>query len=264
MKYSNINWSIILAPFSLYLAFVLVSYQVNLIWLMTIFLLLINLLNIYLFPGIKTLNASRFYLAYISALFSVSIFTYSTLMSNRSTAHFLIILGLIILYHYLKLVNKKLSPKKILDSVLHLLKQKTFNFAYIGVSLYINILAVFFSTASLYALKSFLNLSWYLIIVLMAFVVFPSVLALANALGLYTEKRIWLSLAWGLFTISLSLLFLPLSYYLVALIFVLIYYFAVNYLRFSLSNSLDLKRKKWYLLFPFLTIILILLSSNWL
>jgi hypothetical protein len=267
IKYNNINWSNILAPLALYLSFIIVSYSVDLLWWALLFLLIINLANIFLFPGIKTLNLIRFLFAYLGAVFSLSLFTYVSLLPNKSSAHFLIILGVIMLYHYLKLVSKKFSPKKILDNVLHLLKQKTFNFAYIGVSLYINFLAVFFALSSLFALKSFVNLNWSLIISLIALIVIPLTITSAQSLGLFNsaeQKKYWLSLAWILFIISSALLFLPLNYSLIGLIFALIYYSAINLVRFNLSGKLDVKRKKWYFLFPLFTIILILITANWL
>ncbi len=265
MNYNNINWSTILAPLSLWLSFVLVSFKVSLLWWLIIILLLINLFNILLFSGIRTVNLSRFLYAYVGAIFSISLFVYVSLMPSQKTGHFFIILGVIMLYHYLKLVNKKLAPKKILDNVLHLLKQKTFNFAYIGVSLYINFLAIFFSIASLFALKAFLNLTWLLIILLIILTVIPLTVALAQALGLFNKfKKYWLSLAWLLLIIALSLLFLPLNYSLIALLFSLIYYSAINLVRFSLSETLNVKRRNWYIFFPLLTIILILTSANWL
>lgn len=267
MKYSNINWSLILAPLSLWLAFIIVSYQVDLLWWAILFLLLINLLNIFLFPGIRVINASRFLFSYVAATFSISLFVYVSLLPSQSMGHFLIILGVIMLYHYLKLVNRKFSPKKILDNVLHILKQKTFNFAYIGVSLYINFLAIFFSIAALFALKAFLNLSWVLVAFLIALVVIPLTITVAQSLGLFTNlahKKYWLSLSWILYIIALSLLFLPLNYSLIGLIFALIYYSAINLVRFKLSGKLDAKRKKWYFFFPLLTIILILTTANWL
>ncbi len=266
-NYNNINWSLILAPLSLWLSFIIASYWVELLWWLILCLLAVNLLNIVLLPGLKTINLSRFLFSYVSAIFSVSLFVYVSLLPSRRAGHFLIVLGVIMLYHYLKLLSKKLSPKKVLDNVLQVLKQKTFNFAYIGVSLYINFLAVFFSLASLFALKSFLNLSWFLVAFLVFLTIIPLTISLAQSLGLFNslvQRKYWLSLAWILFIIALALLFLPLNYSLIALIFSLLYYSAINLVRFNLSGSLDAKRKKWYLFFPILTIILILLTANWL
>jgi hypothetical protein len=256
-----------LPALSFWLVFQILTWQAKWLWWSLIFLLIINLVNLQFLPGVKKPIWPRLLIASVPAFFSIGAITYTSLLSNRSFLQFLIFIAALIIYQYWRLAYKKTSPRPIKQQLLQLIGDKTRDFVFIGVSLYVNFLAVFLIASSLLGIKYFLSLPYWLMFTLLAVSVFPLTLAAAEVLGLFNRKDqryLWLLIALVVWQIGVSLFFLPLSYSVSGFLLALAFYTAINLSRFSLSGELKGNRKRWYVLFPLIATFLILFSASWL
>lgn len=255
-----------LPSISVWFIFQILLWQASLIWVSFLVLIFINFLNLKFLPGINQFNLSRFLMASVAGIFSVSSLAYLSLLPNRSSGQFLIFLVALILYQYWRLVYKKLSPKPITQKLWQIFKIRTREFVFIGVSLYINFLAIFLLSASLFALKYFLSLAYWPIFLILFVFIFLLSFAAASACDLLNSldnKYFWSLVALLIWQLSIVLFFLPLNYSVIGLILAILYYSAINIGRFSLVGKLSQHRLRWYALFPALAIILLLISSAW-
>ncbi len=136
--------------------------------------------------------------------------------------------------------------------------------AYSNLSSLFSFLSLFFFLSALYGLQLFLNLSYWLIIIIMALVVL--VLAKQN-FGFGKEKRqywpfvflvvfVLVQLAWALY-------FLPFDYDSLGLILALLYYLLVSVIKFYLDQALSAKTLKALLFFGGIIMALLLLTVRW-
>lgn len=267
MNQKNIKIIYWLPALSFWLVFQLINWQAKWLWWSLIFLLIINFINLKFLPGFKKPIWPRLLIAVLPALFSVGVITYTSLLFKNNYLQILIFIAALIIYQYWRLAYKKMSPKPIKQQLLQLLGDKASNYVFIGVSLYVNFLTIFLIASSLLGIKYFLSLPYWLMFVLLALTVFPLTLSAAEVCGLLnqSDKRYyWFLVALIIWQIGLTLFFLPLNYSVSGLLLALVFYTAINLSRFSFSSELKGNRKYWYIAFPLIAVLLILLSASWL
>jgi len=135
---------------------------------------------------------------------------------------------------------------------------------YSNLSSLFSFLSLFFGLSALYGLQLFLNLSYWLIILVMGGLVL--LLAKQN-LGFGPEKKqhwpfiilivfVLIQLAWALY-------FLPFDYDSLGLMMALLYYLAINIVKFYLERTLSAKMLKALLFFGGIIMALLILTVRW-
>ena len=130
---------------------------------------------------------------------------------------------------------------------------------------YSNSVVIFFLAATLVNFSIFLNLAWYALLPIMAVVIFILLRALFMFEGLNKKLVNYYALIIDLLLIELlwSLLFLPVSFYVIAMVTVLAYYLAVSLAKAYLAKALDTKLVIKYLVFAVVALVLVLGTATW-
>lgn len=219
-------------------------------------LVLVNLIIIYSIKKLsekKLLELELWNLAILPISFVSSIMLYSTLLTNNISIQILFITTLIFTHYYLKNVYFRKKEKE---------GRKDF---FENISSYGNFLVLFFTSASAYGLKSFLNTPiWILILMLaiiIALMVYESLWAnkismKRGGIYIFLSCLVLIQIAWSIY-------FLPLNYNTLGLILAICYYILIGAIKYFLRSNLNRKTVKLYLIFGFLSIILILLTAKW-
>lgn len=223
-------------------------------WWFLLFILLLIVISItYLASAKKISIASWWNFLILPFIFISSLSFYISLISNRFIIHLLIIVGVIFVFSYLK------------DSAKFFLgKEGDKNGRLENISSYGNFLSFFFLAASTYGLKSFFGIS--------NLVLVPSFFAGAwllvhqsvwvNNIKLKEERFFTLIITLILIEIAMAAYFLPFNYNALGLILAICYYMLIG-----IAKSFFRSSNKWsirsYLILGFLSILVILLSSQW-
>ncbi len=184
-----------------------------------------------------------------------SLAVYSTLLTNKIIVQTLFVLNIVLLYYYLRSVYYYLIyPAGYTPGTIE-------NF-----SSFANLLVIFWSASVIYGFQSFLNLPiWLLIIVMLAAasLVIYQVLW-SNKIDI--KKSLIYILVGCLILVELSWAasFLPFNYNITGLIIAICYYMLIGLIRFYLLNKLDKKVVRFYLGLGLSSIILIILTAQWL
>lgn len=267
MNLKNIKIVVLLPSLSFWLSFQILNWQASWLWWILLFLLIINLININFLPGISRPFWSKILLAAVPILFSIGLLIYVSLLASSFYLQVLVFLGTLIIYQYWRLAYRKLSPKPIRQKIIQIFGDNAEELAFIGVSLYVNFLAIFLLASSFFAIKYFLSLPYYLMFSFLALSVLILTIAAAEFSGMFIKKELryyWLILSFVIWQFGVSLFFLPLNYSVLGFILALAFYAAVNLSRFALSNKLNKNRLKWYIGFPLIATIILLFSAQWL
>lgn len=209
---------------------------------------------IFSFSKASTIEKDWWNYAIFPVVFSSSLMVYSVLLSSKFFIQFLIVVDVILLYHYLRSVYYYiLQPEKYLPSSIE-------NFSSYG-----NFFAFFFTAASIFGLRAFLNISdWVLALILL----FSAVLIIYEvfwANKIQTEKSAILILICGIILteISWASFFLPFNFNITGLIIAVCYYMLIGISRFYLLDRLNKKTIHLYLGYGFISVLLILLTAKW-
>ncbi len=267
MKNSSFHLVVYSPALIFWLIFQVIFFWPKLLGWSLLVIILINLFNVYLLPGWQKPIWPRYLLVIVPTIFSLSSLVFTSLLVNRLTIQILILISTFIIYQYWRLVFHRLSPKPINQNILDLFSSRSFDYIFIGVALYVNFLALFLSSASLFAVKSFLSLGFFPVLFLLAIAVFSLTLAAANVSGLFErpdQRFFWLVVAWAIWQLGVIFFFLPFNYSVSGLLLSIIFYAAINLTRFSLSGELKGRRLKWFIAFPAIASLIILLSARWL
>lgn len=188
----------------------------------------------------------------LSFLIAISIFT--SLQSSGLLVQALFIVLFIFLFSYFKNLYYFWSRPD-------LYKEEDFNV----IKSYGSFLVVFFASASLYGLQSFLNLTvWPMMLIFTALVLSLSYLNLDVADS--NPKTVWqFSVILTLIITEMALVFtfLPLSYGVSAMSIGIFYYLLINLTRLYLQKSLTSKKIKLYLLISSAGLAIMLLTARW-
>ncbi len=186
--------------------------------------------------------------------FYVGLIVFSSLIPNKFLVQLLFIFNMVFLYFYFRSLYYYLLRPDFYHN------QSLENFSSYG-----NFVAFYFIASSIYGLQAFLNISvWLLVLIMLA------------AVGLIVYQIIWINkinINTGLFYILLiclilveltwSVTFLPFSFYILGLVLSVCYYMLIGLVRFYLLNRLDKRIIKLYLVFGFFSIFIVLLTARW-
>jgi hypothetical protein len=267
MNLKNIKTVVWLPTLSFWLSFQVLNWQATWLWWSLLFVLLINLLNLKFLPGINRPLWPKMLLIAVPSLFSLGALIYVSILGQDFSLQILVFLATLIIYQYWRLAYKKLSPKPIGEKLLQVFGDRSGQLAFIGVSLYVNFLAMFLLASSFLAIKFFLDLSYLLMFSLLAIVVLVLTLSAAELSGLFNEidqRFFWLLVSLVVWQFGVSLFFLPLNYSVSGFLLALAFYAAINLTRFALSGSLKGNRLRWYIGFPLLATLILLFTAQWL
>lgn len=219
-------------------------------------LILVNLLILFSLKKItgKRLGDRDFWnLSILPILFSTSLIIYSALLTNRFFVQFLFIINLFFTYYYLKNVYSRSDETDNSKAFLE------------NIYAYGNFLILFFASASAYGLKSFLNISIWLLILVMAGIILLTIYGSlwANKITIRTGGIYIFIVCLALIQLAWAIYFLPLSYNTLGLILAICYYILMGLVKSHLKDNLNKKVIKLYLIFGLLSMALILLTARW-
>jgi len=192
--------------------------------------------------------------AILPGCFTISLAVYSIIVPNKFFVQFLFLLNAGFIFWYLKNIYYFLIKPELYKS-----------FFLENASSYGNFLSVFFLAGAVYGLQSFLNLPiWLLLSVFLALaaliiynVTWANKVEIRNGIiYILVGCLVLTELAW-------SISFLPLNYNISGLILAINYYVLIGLIRFWLKESFDAKTIRLYLIFGFLAVSVLLLTSRW-
>lgn len=190
----------------------------------------------------------------LPGLFLNSLFLYLSLLANKVYLVLILSLALPLSYYYFKELRKKL----IRDADLSV-------GSFFGWADSIALLLVFFASAFSYALSYFLNVSNYILILVILLVLFISIWQSLLFIGTKLRSSLLFSFLFltALLPIVWALFFLPFTYNVLALILSICYFFGLNFVRFHASNTLSIKKIKYNLLFMLMSLLVLLTTIKW-
>ncbi len=224
-----------------------------------IYVAIILLLLLFFFTARQFIAAGKKHekwwsLIILPSLFTVGLIGYTTLIYKPWVSQALILFNVVFLYLYFRslyyfVVKEELYKKGDLE-----------NFSAYG-----NFLSFYFIASTVFGFQIFLNIStWKLMLVIVATVaLIVYQVSWANkidkkvgAFYILISCLILTELAW-------SISFLTLSYYILGLILAVAYYILIGLIRFYLLGKFDKKIVKLYLIYGFLSILIVLLTARW-
>jgi len=186
--------------------------------------------------------------------FFTSLAVYSTLVTNKLIIQLLFFINIAFIYFYLRniyyyLIRPDLYKSYVLENI----------------SSYGNFLAVFFLASSIYGFQSFLNISVWLLAIVMIIAMSLIIYNVMWANKIEFRKGLVYILVSCLILVEVawSISFLPLKYNVAGLVLAICYYILVGLVRFYLKDDLVKRRVRLYLIFGLASIFLILLTSRW-
>ena len=134
-----------------------------------------------------------------------------------------------------------------------------------NISSYGNFLGFYFIASAIYGLQTFLNINtWILMIVLLlAILIIIYQVFWANRIDVNARLFYMLIISLVLVEMAWAASFMTLSFYILGLVLAVCYYMIIGLTRFYLLNTLTRSIIKSYLIFGFSSILLVLLTSNW-
>lgn len=179
---------------------------------------------------------------------------YASLLSQFYLAVLILLLAGLLSYYYFLGFRQRLN------------RDSNFNLGSFSVwSDILSLLLVFFGSSFIYALVYFLNVNIWLLgllICLLLFIVFrQNIFIVKKDSSRILSSTLLISLA--LSPIVWSLFFLPFNYNFLGLILSVIYYGALNLVRFHLGETLTKKKIKYNLIFIIALLLIIFLTVKW-
>lgn len=245
--------TILLFHFLFFVIIIIAFWQANLFyWGLLAFNLLFVFFNFRLIKSLK--GNKKFFYFVLPWIFLNGLFFYSSLLVSKFLVALFLFLGVASSFYYFKGLRKHLSRD---TSV------ATNNFAIWADTL--GLLSVFLISSFVYGLNYFLNVSDWVLLTLISLILFLS--AWQNIfIILNNHKKSWdLSLFFllAISPIAGSLFLLPFSFNVSGMIVTVIYYFALSFLKFSLTGNLTNKKIKYNLIFIIGLLVVIFLTIKW-
>jgi hypothetical protein len=190
----------------------------------------------------------------IPGVFTTGLLIFSTMVPSRLIVQLLFVFNTIIVYIYFRSIYYYLvQPKRYKNDTLE------------NLSSYGNFLSIYFISASSYGLQVFLGievwLTMILIIVTFALVIYQ--VLWINRIDMRRGFLFILVMCLALIQVAWAASFLTLSFYVLGLILAVCYYILIGLVRFYLLGRLTPSLIKIYLAFGFGSIIIVLLTANW-
>lgn len=180
--------------------------------------------------------------------------TYTIFLTNKTIIQVLFILTVVLIYFYLRYVFYYLLAP---------LNYKVFSIA--NISSFTNFLTFFLLAAIFYGLQSFLNISVWLLEVIMLPIFLLLIYQIVWANKIEIKKALLFILIGGfiLFQFSWSISFLPFNYNISGLSLALTYYILAGLIINFLLDKLDKKKIRMYLAVGLVGLFLILITAKW-
>lgn len=187
--------------------------------------------------------------------FTIGLGVFSSIASSWKLVQFLFVLEAIFLYLYYRLIYYFLIK---IDSY------QTGSLA--EFSSQSNLIAFYFLATSMYGLQSFLNPPMWILLLFVMVVAGMIAYQMAMVNGIDGKRGIFYILLTCLILSELSwcLSFMTLSYYVSGLVLTVLYFVLINFIRFYLIDDLSKQLVRNYIIFGVLSILAVLLTSNWL
>jgi len=213
-------------------------------------------------------------------LLTVTLWEFSKRVLNHRLANFLVapFVFIITVFGFLMFFENDLIYRfvyLIAAVFIYLYLEQTLNYFYFtnkyqpytleNLSLYINVLSVFFLTSSIFSSLIFLRLS----VIISAIIIYLIIFILTHQIS-WSNKLIWHD--YKIFCVIISLIiaeiffvvsYLPLNFYVNALLVSIVFYVVVSLSRLFLLRSLDKKNVLEHLIVSSVAVVLILLTAQW-
>jgi hypothetical protein len=221
-------------------------------WL--ILVLLINLFCFFLFSRRLQRKRIWFFLLY-SEIFSVIGFVFITLLSNQFFINLFLVFWSIIYLVYLEAIFNYLYRTK-----------KFFLIDLKNITAYINLMILFLLVFSLINLFIFLNLDWWWVISTFFAISFILFFERFLTVGFDLRKNVVYSLAATVILVELmvTLLWWPLSIYVLAVILMVAYYLLSSLSVLSHQNTIGKKLVIQYIVFAVIVLLVVMAQAQWL
>jgi len=242
-------------PLAVFLFLELFYFKPEMIYVAIVFIVLLFLFALRQFIRVSERETGVWNFIILPFSFTIGLIIFSVMVPSRAVVQILFFLDLFFLYIYFKHVYYYLAKSSFYKK-----------FALENISAYGNFLVVFLFFSSIYGLQSFLNISVWILMIIVVIV---------SAVVVY--QVIWINkidMRQGSFYVILACLvlvetawalsFLPLSFYLLGLILAICYYMLIGIIRFHLIGNLNRRLVKLYLASGFAAILLVLLTARWL
>jgi hypothetical protein len=245
----------LLAPLSIYLLL-----QVYFFWPKMMYLSLAAIILIFLFLIrqfiVENGHKERWWnLFFWPACLILSLVVFSTLIPNGFIIQILFLFAFFMLSAYFKTVY------------FYLVKTKNYRQDSLeNLSSYGNFLSFYFAASAIYGFQVFLSVDIrYLMAILL---VFTSAVVLqvfwANRIGVKENLYFLFIIVLVMVELAWAASFLTLSFYILGMIIAVSYYMLIGMVRFYILGNLNARLAKLYLIFGFLSITAVLLTSRWL
>jgi len=221
------------------------------------FLAAIIILPIAYFALLKYKNRDKsvLWLGIFALIYALTGFAYSLVLENSLVINIYLIGWSLIYWLYLEAVFHDFYETA-----------KTFIFNLLNITLYGNILIVFFLTATLVSFNIFLNLPWYALLSLSAAVEFSIIYLAFHRHGLPQKKALLYAGLVDLILLEIlgGLMLLPSSFYVIAIITALCYYLLMQILLYAYDNKLNRRLLIELLAFCGLIMLVVVATAAWL
>lgn len=185
---------------------------------------------------------------------SIAVMAYSVFISGKFIIQLLFIFNLVFLYLYLRHIYYYLLNPLVYEV-----------FSLENISSYINWLAFFLLSATLYGLASFLNLPipWLVLVMMGATALLVYQIIWVNKIELRAGLPYILISCLILVELFWSISFLPFNYNIAGLSLAICYYIIIGLVKNHLFNKLDAAKIKMYLILGLISLLLILFTARW-
>ncbi|MBD3247967.1 hypothetical protein GF382_01595 [Candidatus Falkowbacteria bacterium] len=223
-------------------------------WYLIAAALFISIISILMFAKAGRRKEAWWNLLILPMLMIFSLAIYASLIVNQAIIHVLFIFILFFLYHYLN------------NSYYFLIKPDKYEKSFLeNISSYGGFLAFFFAASSAYAVKTLLGIPLWIPAISM-FLIILAVLyqnVWVNK-ATFKQKFIYVLIpALILMEIAIAIYFFPFNHNTLGLILAICYYIIIGLVRVFLRNTPNRRSIKLYLLFGFLSILIILFTTKW-
>ena len=243
----------VIIPLLYFVALRTMLYFNNVWYVFLLFILVINGLYFWLLRS-KNKQAKFGFLFLYSLPYIVTGFLYLLILENAIIISLFLLAWAFIYWLYLEAVFHYFFQTKqvLLIDLKHIIA-------------YSNSVIIFFLVATLVNFSIFLNLAWYIILPVVALVIFVLLRALFIFENLDQKVVYYYTVIIDLLLIELlwSLLFWPVSFYVIALVITLAYYLAVSMSKAYLAKALNSKLVIKYLIFAMVALALVLGTATW-
>jgi hypothetical protein len=197
-----------------------------------------SLLNFFLFP----------------ALSFILIIVFTSLLTSKILVHLIFILEFVLIYIYFKSIYYKLLNNK------KYIKGHLENF-----SSYANFILFYFLSSVIYGYQVYLGINFSILSLFFLVIAILIVYQVFWVNNLSTKENIFFifMIVFCLLEMSWVVSFMSLSYYILGLLLSVCYYIIIGLSRFFLLGKINKKIIKSYLVFGFLSIIVVLLTARW-